>query len=454
MIPAKVSLGVRKVEQLRGKLRQKEKDGPYYYRLTTASNLRKEFALKTRDLKEAIRKAGELDAIWEAPTQEVAAARINAMKGFSRLNTNLPLAEAWTKYESHPNRAMPHTVSEQDAYKATFREFAAFASNPVIPGKKRGEVARIRFVNELNPELCQAFAEYLRTTALAVDSHNRKIKRLRKIFECLRDYYEGENPFKAKSLLRNPREEQDTVVRRLAFTKEQEAKLREVLADSIHRVMNKPEIRVVYYFGMYTGQRLKDCVLLKWENVDLARGRLWVKQFKTGKEVTIPIAPELREVLIEAQGWRTNQYVCPKTAQRYNQVNAAGKNTGNNLVNIDVLRVIKWIGLDPSVKVPGRDKKMTVYGFHSLRHSFASYCAEAGVPKAVLLSILGTESDIADKYYTHVGDEAQQKAIGAISDSMTKTSDSTKIQEVLALLDSRPTPSEEVLSKIRAILEQ
>ena len=49
MIPAKVSLGVRKVEQLRGKLRQKEKDGPYYYRLTTASNLRKEFALNQHE---------------------------------------------------------------------------------------------------------------------------------------------------------------------------------------------------------------------------------------------------------------------------------------------------------------------------------------------------------------------------------------------------------------------
>ena len=58
---------------------------------------------------------------------------------------------------------------------------------------------------------------------------------------------------------------------------------------------------------------------------------------------------------------------------------------------------------------------MTIYGFHSLRHSFASFCAEAGVPKAVLLSILGTDSKIADKYYTHVSEESQRKAIEAIS---------------------------------------
>ena len=114
-----------------------------------------------------------------------------------------------------------------------------------------------------------------------------------------------------------------------------------------------------------------------------------MKQFKTGKEVTIPIAPKLLDVLVEAQAWKRDNYVCPRFAARYNQLDAKGKNTGNNLANIDALRVIKWIGLEPSVQVPGRKKKVTVYGFHSLRHTFASHCAEAGVPKAVVLSILG-----------------------------------------------------------------
>ena len=76
---------------------------------------------------------------------------------------------------------------------------------------------------------------------------------------------------------------------------------------------------------------------------------------------------------------------------------------------------------------------MTVYGFHSLRHSFASFCAEAGVPKAVLLSILGTDSKIADKYYTHVSEESQRKAVEAISTRSTSTSQE-KIDLVLKLL--------------------
>jgi hypothetical protein len=165
------------------------------------------------------------------------------------------------------------------------------------------------------------------------------------------------------------------------------------------------------------------------------------------------MADDLFEVLQEAQAWQSNQYVCPKSAARYSKLNRDGKNVGNNLVNIDVLRVIRWIGLEPSIKVPGRDKKMTVYGFHSLRHSFASFCAEAGVPKAVLLSILGTDSDIADKYYTHVGDAAQEQAIRAISFSGVEKTDNERIAAAIEFLDKeKPTP--ENWNRLKEILSE
>ena len=438
------------MSQLRGKLRQKVKNGPFYYRLMVASGLRKEFSLKTCDYEEACQKAADLDAVWEAPTKEVAIAQITAMKGFSKQAMNLPLSVGWEKYQVHPDRAIPHTVSEQLAYKSTYEEFVRFVSNCRSDNAKRHII--ITTISELTAEVAEEYAAYLKTCSLAVDTHNRKIKRLRRIFDCLKDYYAGDNPFWSKSLLRSAREEQDTVVRRLAFTQEQEQQLREVLADSEHRVMNKSEIRCIYYIGMYAGQRLKDCVLLQWQNVDMEHQRIFVKQFKTGKEVTIPIAPPLFEVLKDALEWRIDQYVCPKTAARYNKTNAIGKNVGNNLVNIDVLRVIRWIGLEPSVDVPGRDKKMTVYGFHSLRHSFCSFCAEAGIPKAVLLSILGTQSDIADKYYTHVGDAAQREAINAIYGASSHDTLKERVQKVLDLLDSKPEPTQEILDRIKNLL--
>ena len=442
-----------RMSELRGKLRQKIPGGPYYYRLRVANNVRREFSLKTCVFEEAVQKAADLDVIWSAPTQEVAIAQINALKGYSQESKNLPFDEAWRLYEVHPDRAMPHTVSEQNAYRSTFDEFVQFVSKP-FPGRKKHTIAG--GIAEVSPQVCEEFSSYLKTTSLAVDTHNRKIKRLRKIFDCLTEYYAGENPFRSKALLRSEREERGTVVHRQAFTKEQEEQLIAVLSDDDpkHKIMNKDEIRVLYVIGRFTGQRLKDCVLLQWQNIDMSNRRLWVKQFKTGKEVTIPMAPELYTALTEARKWRTDQYVTPKTAARYNKTNAEGKNVGNNLVNLDVLRVIRWIGLEPSVDVPGRKKKMTVYGFHSLRHSFASFCAEAGVPKAVLLSILGTDSEIADKYYTHVGDESQRKAVEAIRSRSGEKSAQAKIDEVLTLLDSNPKPTKKLLNTITTILRQ
>ena len=435
-----------RMKKLQGKLRQKNSKGNYYYRLTIASGIRKEFALKTADETEAIQRAEELDSIYAAPNMDVAVAQINAIKGFSKQAQMLPLSEGWAKYEIHPERATPHTVSEQLAYKTTYDEFVEYVS-------ASGKHTVITSIAELNSDIAEGYAAYMRTIPQAVDTHNRKIKRLRKIFDCLSDYYSGNNPFKSKTLLRSTREEQDTVARRQAFTKEQEQQLRDVLADDQYKVMNKPEIRVIYYLGMFTGQRLKDCVLLQWQNIDMDRKRIYVKQFKTGKEVTIPMAEELFQVLTEALEWREDQYVCPKSAARYNKQNREGKNVGNNLVNIDVLRVIRWIGLEPSISVPGRNKKMTVYGFHSLRHSFASFCAEAGVPKAVLLSILGTDSDIADKYYTHVGEDAQQLAINAISLNSSRSTLAERVQRVIALIDSEPEVTHELLVQIKNILQ-
>ena len=87
-----------RMKKLNGTIRSKGKNGNLYYRLTIASGVRKEFPLKTKDEAEAIQKAEELDAIWAAPTVEVAAAQINAIKGFSKIKTNLDFATAYQKY--------------------------------------------------------------------------------------------------------------------------------------------------------------------------------------------------------------------------------------------------------------------------------------------------------------------------------------------------------------------
>ena len=414
-----------------GTVYQTAKGGNYYFRYQVKGE-RKCVSLKTANQEEAIRKAKELIPTVQASNLEVIATHVKVARKLAAKTKSLPLQKIWETYAEHPQRALPATVREQLSYEATLAEFLRFLGNKITQFAQINETHTIKF------------ADYLRTTQISVSTHNCKIVRLRKIFKTLQDYREDDNPFTLKVLLRKDREEQDTAVRRLAFTREQEEKIREVLDDSKYRILNKEEIKVIFYIGMYTGQRLKDCVLLQWQNVDLEHHKIFVKQFKTGKEVSIPIAAPLYNVLQEAKERQINVYVNPKVAERYKKVDKRGKSIGDGLVNIDVMRVIRWIGVETSVAVEGRKKKTTVLGFHSLRHSFASFCAEAGVPKAVVISILGANSSIVDEFYTHVGEDAQRAAIDMIAGSVDSTP-SAKIKKVLDYIESVSNPSTELL---------
>ena len=423
-----------------GTIYQAKEGGNYYLRYQIQGR-RKNVNLKTDDYDKAMKEYKRILPTLQATTVEVVAAHVKNARQLEERIMRLTLGNAWEKYSVSPDRAMPATIHEHLSYQATFQDFVAFIGDPLR------ELHTITYKDALG------FSDYMKTLGIAVDTHNRRIHRIRKIFSVLKEYCNGEeNPFSSKTLLRKNREDQDIGVRRMSFTHEQEKALKDALDNPKYKVKNKEEIKVIYYLGLYTGQRLKDCVLLRWSKVNLAQKKIECKQFKTGKEVTIPIAPQLLTVLEGALSWKTDDfgYVCPKVAQRYNTENANGKNTGNGLVNIDVLRVLKWIGLQTSVKVEGRSRAITVYGFHSLRHSFASHCAEAGVPKAVVQSILGDNCEILDAYYTHIGDEAQRKAIEAIAGEVGVITPQEKIKRAVEYLDTLPDTAEH--QKIRELL--
>jgi integrase len=63
-----------------------------------------------------------------------------------------------------------------------------------------------------------------------------------------------------------------------------------------------PEWRSLVLFGVYSGQRLSDLANLTWSNVDLAKGELRLTTRKTGRRLTLPLAPPLQEHLENIAG--------------------------------------------------------------------------------------------------------------------------------------------------------
>ena len=238
-----------------GTIYKKSANGVYFFRYQL-NGQRKAVSLKTKNQDEAITQAKNLIPVVKATTTEIISAHIKHARGLSTKKQILPLCNVWQVYSQHPDRATPATVSEKLSYEATFNEFVAFTGNDQLG------------INEVTPELADRFAQCMREAGIAVDTHNRKLRRIRKIFETLKEYRDDGNPFQAKSLRRKEREEQEFNVRRLSFTYDQEQDLLTALDNDKFKVMHKPEIRVIYHLGMFTGQRLKDCVLLQWDKVD------------------------------------------------------------------------------------------------------------------------------------------------------------------------------------------
>ena len=422
-----------------GTVYQTEKGGTYYFRYQVNKE-RKCISLRTRNQEEALKKAKELLPVIKSDNLEVISTHVKVARNLAQKQRSLPVNRIWEVYSTHPDKATPATVHEELSYQATLQEFISQLDS------------RITQFAQITADHAVKYASFLRQKSISVSTHNRKIIRLRKIFSTLQSYRAEENPFTAPSLRRKAREEQDNMVRRIPFTREEEERLRQLLDDPTYKIMNKEELKTVFYIGMYTGQRMKDCVLARWDQVDLENGKIFVKQFKTGKEVSIPLAKPLWELLIKIKAQNLSPlYISPAVAERYKMKDARGKMVGDNYINLDIMRVIKWLGLPTSVEIPGRKRKVTVRGFHSLRHSFCTHCAEAGIPKAVVESILGAESSILDRIYTHIGTESQLAAIEAVSGTANSTP-RARINRALDYIASIPNPSAE-LQEIEKILK-
>jgi integrase len=153
----------------------------------------------------------------------------------------------------------------------------------------------------------------------------------------------------------------------------------------------------------YSGQRLGDCANLKWNQVDLM-GEIKLIRFrqgKTGKEVGIAIHPALEKFLSALRKGRKvvplscdddEAFVFPSLAER----------------NISPLsnqfrRLIKRAGIRQRVirERDGSGRSVHSLSFHSLRHTFNSALANAGVPEETRMALTGHTTRAMNQTYTH-----------------------------------------------------
>ena len=198
--------------------------------------------------------------------------------------------------------------------------------------------------------------------------------------------------------------------KRRALTLEEVKKVLETCGDSAWRGL--------VLIGFYTGQRLGDCARLTWLQADLTKETIWFVTQKTGKRLAMKMAKPLADYLSTLPSAdKPGAFVFSRFAEMADK----GISSLSNAFAFEVLI--------PSGLMTPRDVKKKSMGvgrtgkrhvnevtFHSLRHSFTTMLKATGASEAVAQMIVGHDSPLISRHYTHLSAEDSTESINKLPD--------------------------------------
>jgi integrase len=164
--------------------------------------------------------------------------------------------------------------------------------------------------------------------------------------------------------------------------------------------------------GYFTGGRLSDLAQLRWENIDLVEHAISFRQKKTDAKIRIPIHPELLDYLKTLPRVRTDD-----SKPLFSTLHHL-PGTGRNGLSMAFKRIMERAGIDDGVareRSGQHGHKVSLLSFHSLRHSFTSALANAGVPADIRQKLTGHADAKSHQIYSHHEFATVAKAIQRIA---------------------------------------
>ena len=341
----------------------------------------------------------------------------------------LPLADVWLEYVRSPNRN-ELAKATMDGKRQVWMHFAKWMEHFYL------------HVDDLAGVTSDMVAEYLvcLRTDLCATTYNNRVCILREIFRVLaqkarleEDPWEGVRlrPDDSHSRRELTMDELRRLLEAAKKVKAEGAIERSEIAEGLREQRNcSSEWHKLILIGIYTGLRLGDCCRLDWSQINLAQGIIQLVPEKTKRHhrriVTIPIHPALGVALLESaecnvRGVKTENEdashlalsnshftgpVLPRISEMYTRTRSR--------VSDRLCAIFRAAHIETSVQIEGRKHKTPEATFHSLRHTFVSFAANAGVPLHIVQSIVGHESTAMTRHYYHENIAALKSAVAAI----------------------------------------
>ncbi len=157
--------------------------------------------------------------------------------------------------------------------------------------------------------------------------------------------------------------------------------------------------------GYYTGARLSDVANMRWSAVDWRNKVIRFTPSKTRKAVTLPLHSQLERELLKNAGIG-NAPMFPSLTGK----GTGGKHGLSGRFNA----IMEKAGVEGKRTPASGGRTLSSLSFHSLRHSFNSALANAGVSQEIRQKLTGHASAEMNAIYTHHELAPLRAAIGVI----------------------------------------
>jgi integrase len=164
--------------------------------------------------------------------------------------------------------------------------------------------------------------------------------------------------------------------------------------------------------AFYTGARLGDCANLQWKHIDLVSEIKTIRfdQGKTGAQIVTVIHPALEKYFLSLPSSDDeNAFLFPSLAeQAQRNVSPLSKHFRNVIMEQAHIeqRVIRERGKS--------GRSVNALTFHSLRHSFSSILANAGIREELRMALTGHTTRAIHQHYTHHDLERLRDAVAVL----------------------------------------
>lgn len=176
--------------------------------------------------------------------------------------------------------------------------------------------------------------------------------------------------------------------RRVKMLKENNQRLRYLEKEEIEKLIdNSPEfLKPIVIVAVFTGMRKGEIINLKWQDIDLSKGIVYLQDSKIGKR-EVYLNNNVKNMLIHIKKHSESPYVfCNKNGNTYSKI------------------------LTTFYKATEKSG-IKNFRFHDLRHTYASHLTMSGVDLRTVQELMGHKTIEMTLRYSHLSPDHKRQAI-------------------------------------------